>query len=159
MRSPSVAELTRPVAVADDRGREVFAETRTFPMVALFGVPAASLIVLSIAVAQPALRILFAAAACGILVAGYRRRDARVIEKYTVTTRYVMIEQPGGRQAAVPTDSIRSIEVRGDRVRVESDAGVLTLGFVRHKRALLRALSSVVPAVAVTTRGDPMCRT
>jgi hypothetical protein len=45
-----------------------------------------------------------------------RRARLGMIEKYTEPARYVVIEHPGGRHAAVTTDSIRSIALHGDRV-------------------------------------------
>jgi hypothetical protein len=122
-------------------------------------VPAVMMIVVGFSVPQLALRVVLVLAGVGVAVVGYRRRHSRVIETYTVTTRYVLIEQPGGRRAAVTTDSIRGVEMRGDRVRVDTDDGALTLGFVRRKRALMRALTSVHPTLAVTTSGDPLCKT
>jgi hypothetical protein len=159
MRNASTAELTRDVPVAQDRGPVVFTETRAVPIVAFFGAPAVMLLVVSVAVPHLALRVI-----CGLLgvvlaVVGYRRRRSSVIETYTVTTQYVMIEQPSGHRAAVTTDSIRGVETHGDRVRLDTDDGVLTLGFVRRKRALMEALTKVHPTLVATTRGDPLCKT
>jgi hypothetical protein len=159
MPSPSVAELTRPIAFPDKIADPVWQERRTFPVAAVYGVPSAFLVVLTFAVRPLALQALFAATtivALSLLVRGRRRA---LIETYTVSERFIAIEQRGGGRVAIPTDTLARVRIEGDKVRLEGSAGAITLGFVRRQRALLRALEQVAPTARVEHDLSASCPT
>jgi len=159
MPSLSTAELTRPVAVPDDLGQPVWSERRTFPVVAAFGVPAVFLFVGAVALQQVVVRAVLAACGVALVIVAYRRRAKAVIETYTLTERYVGVEQPGGGKAALPVASLTRVVLNGDRVLLEGDGGVVTFGFVRRQRALVRALQQLAPNIAIDTQIGAACRT
>jgi hypothetical protein len=130
MPSPSTAELTRAIAFPQSIGEPVWQERRTFPVTPLFGVPAAFFGVATVAVRPVGLQIVLGLAAIAALVLVVRAWRRGVIETYTVSERFVAIEQPGGGRVAIPTESLTGVTLRGDKVRLESGVGVLTLGFV-----------------------------
>ena len=159
MPRPTSAELVDPIAFPADLGTALWRERRTYPLGALVGVPAAVLVILAFAVAPWPARALCALGAAAILAAAWLRRDRALIETYTVTASYVAIEQPRGGRVAVPLDTLTGVTVEGDHVRLEGTAGVLVLGFVRRRKALIRALETARPALPVGTRLDAFCRT
>jgi hypothetical protein len=159
MPSPSTPELTRAIAFPQSIGEPVWRERRTFPVTPLFGVPAAVLGVATVSVRPVGLQFvlgLAAIVALGLLLRAWRRR---LIETYTVSARFVALEQPGGRRVAIPTDSLTGVTLRGDKVRFEGSRGVLALGFVRGQRGLLRALERVAPGVRVERDMTVFCPT
>ena len=159
MPSPSVAELTRPIAFPNEIADPVWQERRTFPVAAVYGVPSAFLVVLTFAVRPLAVQVLFGAATIvtlSMLVRGWRRA---LIETYTVSERFITIEQPGGGRVAIPTETLAHVRIEGDKVHLEGSAGEVTLGFVRRQRALLRALEHVAPTAHVEHDWSASCPT
>jgi hypothetical protein len=143
----------------EELGEPVWQECRTFPVASLYGVPAAFLGVAAIAVGPLVVHAVLAAATAvtiGLLV---RARRRALIETYTVSDRFVAIEQARGGRVAIPTDALTRVTLRGDTVRLESTAGVVTLGFVSRQRALLRALERVAPAAVVEDDISALCPT
>jgi hypothetical protein len=149
MPSPSTAELMRAIAFPQSIGEPVWRERRTFPVTPLFGVPAAFLGVATVSVRPVGLQVVLGVAATVALVLLLRARRRGLIETYTVSAGFVAIEQPAGGRVAIPTDSLTSVTLQGDKVRLEGGGGVLTLGFVRRQRGLLRALERVAAGVRV----------
>ena len=155
----STAELTRPVAFPDDPGVAIWSERRTFPVTAVYGVPTVFLVVLAVTVSPLPVRLLLVAGALiavGLMVRAQRRS---LIETYALSDRFLTVVQPGGGRVAVPVDSLRLVHVRGDKVRLEGNLGVVTLGFVRRQRALLRALEQVAPFLTVERDVTAFCPT
>jgi hypothetical protein len=159
MPAPSTAELRGPVAFPRELGEPVWQERRIFPVAATYGVPVAFLLVLTVAVRPLALHVVLAAATLAMVLLLLRARRRAVIETYTVSERFVAIEQPGGGRVAIPTEALTRVTLEGDSVRLESTLGVVTLGFVSRRRALLRALSRVVPDVPVERDMTAFCPT
>jgi hypothetical protein len=159
MPRPSTAELTRPIAFPEEVGEPVWQERRRFPVATLYGVPAAFLGVTAIAAGPLVVHAVLAAATAvtvGLLV---RARRHALIETYTISDRFVAIEQPRGGRVAIPIETLTRVTLRGDTVRLESTAGVVTLGFVSRRRALLRALERVAPGAPVEDENPISCPT
>jgi hypothetical protein len=159
MPAPSTAELRAPVAFPREIGEAVWQERRTFPVATAYGVPVAFLVVLAAVVRPLALHVVLAAATVAMVLLLVRARRRAVIETYTVSERFVAIEQPGGGRVAIPTEALTRVTLEGDSVRLESTVGVVTLGFVGRRRALLRALSRVAPDVPVERDMTAFCPT
>ena len=159
MPTPSTAELTRPIAFPQELGEPLWQERRSFPVGAVYGVPAAFLGALALGVRPLAAHAVLAAATVAMICLLVRARRRALIETYTVSDRFVAIEQPGGGRVAIPTETLTRVTLRGDTVRLESTAGVVTLGFVSRRRALLRALRRVAPGVRVEDDIAAFCPT
>ncbi len=159
MPSPSTAQLTRQISFPDETGDPVWQERRSFPVVTLLGAPAAFLVIAAVAVRPLALHIILGAAAIVAfwLIVSARRRA--LIETYAISERFVTIEQPGGGHVALGTDELTGVTIAGNRVRLDSRDGTLTLGFVRRQRRLLRALERVAPGVRVERDMTAFCPT
>jgi hypothetical protein len=157
--SPSTAELVRPLAFPDDLGAPLWQERRAFPVAAVFGVPAAFLVVAAILAGPLVLHIAFGLAALAAVLLVFERRRHALIETLTVTERYVAIEQPGGGRVAVPVAALTTVTVRGDHVRFDSTEGVVDFAYVRRKRTLLRALERAAPGLAFDRAAATMCLT
>jgi hypothetical protein len=159
MASLSTAELTAEIAFPEAIGAPVWLERRMFPVTPLLGVPAAFLGVVAIAVRPVGVQIILGLAAVVALVLLVRARRGRLIETYTVSQGFVAIEQPGGGRVAIPTASLTGVTLLGDKVRLESSVGALTLGFVRRQRTLVRALERVAPGLRVERDLTAFCPT
>jgi hypothetical protein len=159
MPAASSARLTRATPFPDDVGEPVWRETRSFPVLTVGGPVVALLAVGALEVRPTALHLLLAGAAIAALWLLVRARERAVIETYTVSERFVAVEQPRGGRVAVPTERLTGVTVAGDTVRLDSRDGVLTLGFVRRRRALLRALERVAPGVTTAEEFHPLCPT
>jgi hypothetical protein len=159
MPAASSAELTRVVPFPDDVGEPLWRETRAFPLLATGGPVVTFLAIGAFAVRPLVLHVLLAAAAIAVLSLCLRAADAAVIETYTVSERFVAIEQRRGGRVAVPIERLIGATVAGDTVRLHSRDGVVTLGFVRRRRALLRALEAVAPGLRIAEQLDPLCPT
>jgi hypothetical protein len=157
--SPSTAELVRPLPFPDDLGAPLWQERRAFPVAAVFGVPAAFLVVAAILAGPLVLHLMLGLAALAAVLLVFERRRHALIETLTVTERYVAIEQPGGGRVAVPVAALTTVTVRGDHVRFDSTEGVVDFAFVRRKRALLRALERAASGVAFDRAAATMCLT
>jgi hypothetical protein len=153
------ADLYEPLAFPTELGPAVWRERRTYPLASLVGVPATFLAVLAVVTSAPALRVLFGAAFLALVVVTWRRRDRALIETYTVTDTYVAVEQARGGRVAMPIDTLTGVMVEGDRVRITGTAGVLVLGFVRRRKALVKVLQTARPTLAVGTKIDAFCPT
>jgi len=159
MPSPSTAELVRPLPFPDELGVPLWRERRAFPVAAVFGVPAAFLVVAAILVGSVALHLVVGLAALAAVLLALERRRHALIETLTVTARYVAIEQPGGGRVAVPVAALTTVTVHGDHVRFDSTEGVMDFAYVRRKRALLRALERAAPGLAFDRDAATMCLT
>jgi hypothetical protein len=159
MPSPSTAELAHPAAFPEDLGAPVWQERRTFPVAAVFGVPAGFLVVGAIAVHSTVLHVVLGIAALAALGVALKRRRHALIETYVVTDRFVAIVQPGGGQVAMSVAGLTSVTAIARRVRLDGADGTLTLGYVRRRRALLRALERVAPQLHYEPDADTMCLT
>jgi hypothetical protein len=159
MPTPSSAQLARVMPFPEELGEAVWRETRSFPIMTVGGPVVALLVVGAIAVRPLALHVLLAAAAIVLLSLLVRARERAVIETYTVTERFVAVEQRGGGRVAVPTERLTRVTIAGDRVRLVTPDGVLTLGFVSRRRALRRALERVAPGLRIGEEFDPLCPT
>lgn len=159
MPASSTAELDREVAFPTEIGEPVWRERRCFPVAAAYGVPAAFLLVLAITVRPLAAHAALGAAAVATMALLVRARRRALIETYTLSERFVAVEQPGGGRAALPTETLTSVTLAGDAVRLQSTLGVLTLGHVARQRALLNALRRIVPDVPVERDMTAFCPT
>jgi hypothetical protein len=159
MPAPSTAELSRPVAFPREIGEPIWRERRCFPVAAAYGVPAAFLLVLAIAVRPVAAHVALAAAALMMVAVLVRARRRALIETYTVSERFIAVEQPGGGRVAIPTGTLTSVMLAGDSVHLHSTVGVLTLGHVARQRALVKALARVAPEVRVERDMTAFCPT
>jgi hypothetical protein len=159
MPAPSTAQLSSPVVFPTEIGEPVWQERRRRPVEALYGVPTVFLAVLAVTVRPLAAHVVLAAATVAMLVVFLRARRRSLIETYTLSGRFVAIEQVGGKRVAIPSETMTRITLAGDSVRVESTAGVITLGFVARRRALLRALRRVAPDVPVERDLTVFCPT
>jgi hypothetical protein len=149
MQSPTTAHLTTPIEFPREIGDPIWRERRSVPVLVLYGLPVAALVAIAVVVDALAVRLLFAAAAVGVLSLLARARRTSLIETYTVSAQFVTVEQRAGGRVAVRTAALEHITLLGDRVRIEGSGGVLTLGFVRRQRALVRALEQVAPGITV----------
>ena len=82
-----------------------------------------------------------------------------MIETLTLSARFVTVEQPGGGRVALPTEALTAVVLKGDKVRLESTSGVMTLGFVRKQKAFIRALQEVAPTIRVDRETEAFCST
>ena len=155
----TTADLTRPIPFPAERGAPLWRERRKRPVVLLFGVPLAFPIVLAAGLEPVGLRLVFAAVAAGMLALLLRARRRSLIETSTVTSRFVTVEQPGGGRVAIPTEAVERVTIQGDSVRIDTARGVLTLGFVRRQRRLIRVLEQVAPGVTVDRDVTAFCPT
>ena len=159
MPSPSIAELTAPAAFPDELGAPVWQERKTFPVAAVYGVPAGFLVVAAFVVGSTVLHVVLGIAALAAVALALQRRRHALIETYVVTERFVAVLQPGGGRVALPVAGLTSVTSVARRVRFEGADGALTLGYVRRRRALLRALDRVAPQLHYEPDGDTMCLT
>jgi hypothetical protein len=159
MPAASSAQLTEVIRFPDELGEPVWRETRSFPVMTVGGPVVAVLVVGAISARPLALHLLLGAAALAVLWLLMRAREGAVIETYTVSERFVAIEQRRGGRVAIPTERLTGVTIAGDTVRLNSRDGVLTLGFVRRRRALLRALERVAPGLRVGEEFAPLCPT
>jgi hypothetical protein len=155
----SSATFVVPTAFPEDLGDVLWEERRTMPVLAFYGVPALFLAALTFAVQPLAGRLALAAGALAVTALLVRAARRSLIETYVVSTRYLAVLQPGGRRAALALDAVTGVEISGDRVRIRSSRGTVTLGFVRHRRALVHALAGVVPGLAVDEDLSAVCTT
>jgi hypothetical protein len=122
-------------------------------------VPAAFLAVLAVAVRPPAAQLALAVAAVAMVALLLRARRRALIETYTLSERFVAVEQRDGGRVAIPTEWLTRVTLAGDSVVLESSVGVMRLGFVGRQRALVKALSRVAPDVPVERDVTAFCRT
>ena len=155
----STAELTGPNAFPQQLGEPLWQERRTMPVELFAGVLVAFLATATVTVGSSGLRVLLAVATVAGVVVLFRLRRRGLIETFTVTERFIAIEQASGGRVAIRTEALTSVRLEGDAVRIESPAGVLTFGFVRRQKSLVRTLGRVAPAVQVTRRIDLSCPT
>jgi hypothetical protein len=155
----TTAELTAPIAFPDDPGAPLWREERRVPVLALFGVPLAFVLVAVVVVDSLVGRVALAVVAAVLGWLLIRARRTSLIETFAVSDRYVTVEQRTGGRVALPVSTLTGVTVRGDRVRLESTAGVVTLGFVRHRKNLVRALENVAPAVPLDWDATAFCPT
>lgn len=159
MPSATTAEITSPIAFPDDVGEPVWREERRVPVLTFFGVPLAFLVVGAVVVDPLIGRVALAAAAVvlgGLLL---RARRSALIETFAVSESWLTVEQRGGGRVALPVSALTNVTLKGDKVRLESSVGVVTLGFVRHQRSLARALAQVAPAVRFDRDVTAFCPT
>ena len=159
MPTASSAQLTRAIPFPEEIGEQVWRETRSFPVLTVGGPLVAFLVIGAIAVRPLGLHVLLGAAAIVALWLLVRAREGAVIETYTVTERFVAVEQRRGGRVAIPTDRLTGMTIAGDTVRLITRDGVVTLGFVSRRRALRRALERVAPGLRVGEEFDPLCPT
>lgn len=159
MPTASSAQLTRAIPFPDDVGEPVWRETRAFPVMTVGGPVVTLLAIAAIGVRPLGLQLLLGAAAVVVLWLLVRARGGAVIETYTVSERFVAIEQRRGGRVAIPTKGLTGVTIAGDSVRLKSCDGVVTLGFVSRRRALLRALERVAPGVRVGEEIALLCPT
>lgn len=88
-----------------------------------------------------------------------RARQTCLIETLTLSAHFVTVEQPGGGRVALPTEALTAVVVKGDKIRLESTLGVVTLGFVRRQKAFVRALQEVAPTIRVGRDMEAFCST
>jgi hypothetical protein len=159
MPAATTAELIHPVAFPAEIGEPVWQERRSFPVGAVYGVPAAFLAVFAVAVRPLAAHVLLAVGTAAMVAVLLRARRRALIETYTLTERFVTIEQrEGGGRVAIPTGALTRVTLVGDSVVMESTDGMLRLGFVARQRALVTALGRVAPHVAVERDVAAFCR-
>ena len=159
MPTASSAQLTRFIPFPDDIGEQVWRETRSFPVTTVGGPVVACLAIGAIGVRPLALHLLLGAAAIVALWLLVRAREGAEIETYTVTERFVAVEQRRGGRVAIPTERLIGVTIAGDTVRLLTRDGVVTLGFVSRRRALRRALERVAPGLRVGEEFDLLCPT
>jgi hypothetical protein len=159
MPAPTTVELSDPIAFPTQIGMPLWQERRRFPVAAVYGVPAAFLGVLAVAAQSAVAHVALAAAAVGTIVLLLRAGRRALIETYTLSERYIAIEQPDGGRAAMPTATLTRVTLAGDSVILESRVGTMRLGFVGRQRALVKALARVAPDVPVERDVTAFCRT
>ena len=159
MPTASSAQLALVIPFPDELGEAVWRETRAFPLMTVGGPVVALLAVGAIAVGPLALHLLLGAAAVLALWLLVRARERAVIETYTVTERFIAVEQRGGGRVAIPTERLTGVTIAGDRVRLVTRDGVMTLGFVSRRRALRCALERVAPGLRIGEEFVPSCPT
>jgi hypothetical protein len=159
MPAPSTSDLTSSRPFPDDPGEPIWEERRAFPVLVVGAPPVAFLAIAAIAVRPLAVHVALAAATIAALWLLIRFRDRGLIETYAVSDRFVTVEQPRGGRLAIPIERLTGVTLAGDRVRLSSRDGVVTLGFVAHQRALVRALERVAGGLVVEREIDPLCPT
>jgi hypothetical protein len=159
MPAASTAELSRGVAFPSELGTPVWQERRRFPVATVYGVPAVFLAVLAVAARSPAAHMALAVGAGAMVALLLRARRRALIETYTLSERFITVEQPGGGRVAIPTETLTSVTLAGDRVHVHSTLGVVTLGHVARQRALENAVRRIAPDVRVVRDMTAFCPT
>ena len=159
MPVPTTAEIREPIPFPSDPGSPIWEELRTVPVTALFGVPVAFAVMLTFVAGPLVAKAALACVAAVLAVLLVRARGRALIETLTVTDRFLLVVQPGGGRVALPTATITALTAKGDRVRLDSTLGVVTLGFVRRQKALVRALQRTSPSIRVDRDTDAFCRT
>lgn len=155
----STAKLRGPSAFPQQLGEPLWQERRTVPVELFAGVPVAFLATATVTVSSFGLQVLLAAATVAGVVVLLRLRRRGLIETYTVTDRFIAIEQASGGRVAIRTEGLTAVTLEGDAVRIESHLGVLTFGFVRRQKRRARTLERVAPAVQVMRKIDLSCPT
>lgn len=155
----TTAELSTPLAFPDEPGAALWREERRMPVLVLFAVPLAVLLAGVVVVQAPVVRLALVAAAVLVGWLLIRARRGSLIETFAVSDRYVTVVQPGGGRVALPVASLTHVTIQADRVRLESTEGVVTLGFVRRRKALAETLEAVAPAAPVDWDGAAFCPT
>lgn len=130
-----------------------------FPVAVLYGVPAVFLAIGAISVRPLALQFFLGGATVVVVWLLLRARRRALIETYTVSERFVTVVQPGGGRVAIATERLTGVMIAGDKVRLETRDGAVTLGFVRRQRRLLQALERVAPGVRVERDMTAFCPT
>ena len=129
------------------------------PLVAFYGVPIVFLLVGAITLQVVVLRIGLVLLASGVAWMLVRARRTCLIETLTLSAHFVTVEQPGGGRVALPTEALTAVVLKGDKIRLESTLGVVTLGFVRRQKAFVRALQEVAPTIRVDRGMEAFCST
>jgi hypothetical protein len=155
----TTAELSSPLAFPDEPGAPLWREERRMPVLVLFAVPLAILLAGVVVVQSPVVRLALVAAAIVVVWLLVRARRGSLIETFAVSDRYVTVVQPRGGRVALPVTSLTHVTIQADRVRLESAEGVVTLGFVRRRKALAATLEAVAPAAAIDWDGPAFCPT
>src|SRR5438876_12226558 len=114
MPAASSAQLTEVILFPDEIGEPVWRETRSFPVMPVGGPVVALLVVGAISARPLALHLLLGAAALAVLWLLMRAREGAVIETYTVSERFVAIEQRRGGRVAIPTERLTGVTIAGD---------------------------------------------
>ena len=159
MLATTTAELSRAIPFPTRIGDPVWQERRQFPVAAAYGVPAVFLVVLAGAARSAAVRTAFAVAALVVVALLLRARRRALIETYTLSERFLTIEQPSGGRIAIPIETLTRVTLAGDSVFLESTVGVIRLGFVARQRVLVDALRRVAPDVPVEREVAAFCPT
>lgn len=159
MPAPTVADLNDPIPFPSDPGPALWSERRSLPVLTIYGVPLAFAIGLVVAVSSLPGRLALGVGAAAIAWLLARARRTALIETLTVTGQFITVTQPGGGRVALPVETLTGLTLRGDKVRFESLHGSLTFGFVRRQRALLKALATAAPGLAISRDMDAFCRT
>src|SRR5262249_6624448 len=93
MPTASSAQLARVIPFPDELGEGMWRETRSFPVMVVGGPVVALLVVGAIGVRSVALHPLLGVAAILAVWLLMRARERAMIETYTVTERFVAVEQ------------------------------------------------------------------
>jgi hypothetical protein len=155
----TTADLIVDVPFPDEPQAPVWQERRTVPTVAFYWVPAALLVLFAVSVDAIALKAVGGFGAVALAVLGVRARRRSLIETYTLSERFLTVEQPEGGRVAIPVESLQRVTLAGEKVRVDSSVGTLTLGYVRGQHSLVRALEALVPGLVVERDLNAFCPT
>jgi hypothetical protein len=155
----STAELSRPIAFPHDLGEPLWLERRAIPVALFLGVPVAFLAAATFTTRPLGVQLLLGTATLAGVLLLLRVRRRSLIETYTISQRFVAIEQSAGGRAAIETQGLASVTLHGDTVRVEGPAGALTLAYVRRQKRFVRTLEHVAPGVTVARELDLFCPT
>ncbi len=159
MPAPTTAELTEPIQFPADPGVPIWEERRAVPVVTVYGAPLAFTAMLAFMAGPLLVKAPLALGAAVLAVVLARARRRALIETFVVTDRFVTLVKPGGGRVALPTAAITALTVTGDKVRIDSTLGVVTLGFVRRQKGLVRALQQVCPTLQVDRDMAAFCST
>lgn len=159
MPSATTAEITTPIAFPDEPGEPIWIEERRVPVATLFGVPLVFTVVAAVVVDPLVGKAVLAAAAVALGGLLLRARRSALIETFALSESWLTVEQRRGGRVALPVSALTDVTVTGDRVRLESSVGVLTLGFVGRQRAFVRALEQVAPTARFDRDVTAFCPT
>jgi hypothetical protein len=110
-----------------------------------------------LALASIVLTPLLLAAAVAALLAGRRLAAGHYLEDQLLTDRRALVVPRVGTAYGLALDDLENVELRGTKAIFTGHGHEMRFAFVRHHRALRKALESGAPHISLEQRWDPNC--